>query len=161
MSIKKTLPTQERLQELFDYCPSGNLIRIKKTGKKGKLGQIVGHKCKRHGYIEVGIDGAKYFLHRLIWKFHTGKDPVENIDHINRDPTDNRIENLRECNQHQNCGNCKPAKGYNKQTLCDTYVAKIKVNRQRIYLGTFPTPDLAQQAYQTAHKHYFGDFSPY
>ena len=162
MAIKaKPLPSQERLKELFDYCPSGNLIRIKKTGCKGRLGQIVGYTDKKHGYITVGVDGKAFMLHRLIWMFHNGTDPVDGIDHLNRDATDNRIENLRECNQHQNGGNCKPGKGYHKQTLASSFSAKIKVNRESIYLGTFPTEQEAQQAYREAHAKHFREFSPY
>lgn len=56
------------------------------------------------GYYRVFYKKRKYYAHRLIWKMHHGVDPI-NIDHINRNIHDNRIENLREVDQTQNLFN--------------------------------------------------------
>lgn len=46
--------------------------------------------------------GHSWPAHRLIWKIHTGRDPVGLIDHINGVRYDNRIENLRDVPIHVN-----------------------------------------------------------
>lgn len=97
--------TQERVRELFDYDPeTGSLIRIaKKKGSKG-IGSIAGCVGKR-GYSYTAIDGKSYRTHRVIWLWHYGYFPENNLDHINRKKTDNRIENLREVSQSCNLRN--------------------------------------------------------
>ena len=61
------------------------------------------------GYIGTIIttDGKRksYRLHRLIWLLVYGYFPENVIDHINKDKTDNRIENLREVSQRCNLRN--------------------------------------------------------
>ena len=48
------------------------------------------------GYVRIGIDGRKYTSHRLAWLYVHGVWPSDQIDHINRNRSDNRIANLRE-----------------------------------------------------------------
>lgn len=98
----KSLPSQEMLRELFDYDPeSGILTRIK--GKQSALGPA-GWKHKS-GYLAIIIGGNnKFLVHRVIWKWVTGCDP-EVIDHRDRDRSNNRWANLRNCSQTENSGN--------------------------------------------------------
>ena len=64
-------------------------------------GKLAGTRKKR-GQIEVRIDGQRYQAHRLIWKMVHGVDPKEQIDHVDMDPGNNRLSNLREATQAQN-----------------------------------------------------------
>jgi hypothetical protein len=50
------------------------------------------------------MNGRLFLAHRLIFELHHGRKPGL-IDHINRDRSDNRIENLRECSTSQNLAN--------------------------------------------------------
>ena len=63
----------------------------------------------RSAYLRVGLKiglKVKLFLcHRLIWALQNGYFPDGYIDHINGDPQDNRIENLREVTNRENCLN--------------------------------------------------------
>lgn len=102
--------TQEGLKELFDYDPeTGALLRRISVGKgnRWRKGTIAGHISKQ-GYGRVRVEGRMYLIHRLVWLWHKGYLPENDIDHIDRDKTNNRIENLREvsksCNL-QNTGN--------------------------------------------------------
>ncbi|WP_213082206.1 HNH endonuclease signature motif containing protein [Escherichia coli] len=48
------------------------------------------------GYVEIQIKGSRYKAHRLAWCLVHGDIPTDmQVDHINHDRTDNRIENLR------------------------------------------------------------------
>jgi hypothetical protein len=57
------------------------------------------------GYKKGNIDGVRYKAHRVIWKLVTGEEPGPEIDHRDRDESNNRWKNLREATRSQNCGN--------------------------------------------------------
>lgn len=100
---RKVLPTRERLMELFSYNLDGSLTRLKSSGSE-MLGSITfGNWCKR-GYREISVDGLLYKFHRVVWKINYDEEPLE-LDHINRNPSDNRVENLRPSNRSMNCKN--------------------------------------------------------
>lgn len=92
----KPLPPCEVLREHFTYDPhSGVLSWRKPTSVRVKVGQ----ECSRllpNGYFRVSLFGEEYKVHRIIWCWMTGDDPEHHqIDHINRNKTDNRFSNLR------------------------------------------------------------------
>lgn len=70
-----------------------------------KTGDVAGHK-KSNGYVDISISGKPYKAHRLIFLLHFKKVPL-NVDHMNGNNSDNRIENLRECNRFENMKNAK------------------------------------------------------
>ena len=96
--------TQARVKELFDYRKDGVLLYL--VGRKNhvKPGSAAGW-ADGHGYLRVTIDGEKHRVHRLIWLWHHGYLPENDIDHINRDRSDNRVENLREVTRACNLRN--------------------------------------------------------
>lgn len=91
--------TQQELLSRFLY-KDGTLIYKYSIGKR-KLGTIAGY-IKPDGYWRVYIRNKAYYLHRLIWLYHYGKFPSKELDHINGDKSDNRIENLREVSHKDN-----------------------------------------------------------
>lgn len=104
----RTLPTYERLHELFNYDEStGNLTRkTKGRGRNCQIGDVAGG-VNGQGYIYVRVDKQKLRAHRLIWLMCTGSWPKHEIDHINRDRSDNRICNLRDVPSFMNQNNRK------------------------------------------------------
>lgn len=96
----KPLPTQERLHELF-YCVNGKFIRKVTTQTTAIRGDVAGG-INSKGYTNVRVDGVMYKHHRLVWKWYYGTDPVEFIDHIDRNPRNNNIWNLRDVTRTQN-----------------------------------------------------------
>jgi hypothetical protein len=121
----------------------------------GIRGNPITKKCK-FGYISfsVGDNDIRYYIraHQFIF-YWVNKKCVDVIDHINRDKSDNRIENLREVTQSTNLEN-RDCKGYNYDKIRNKWRARIKVNKKEIFLGRFDTEYEARQAYLDAKKIY-------
>ena len=141
------------LKETLSYDPeTGLFTRLKRTSNCIKANQIACRLNKRTKYKQVSFDGVEYQSHRLIWMYVYGTWPKGQIDHINRDKSDNRLSNLRDCSiseNKQNSGLYKSNKTgfkgvFNKGSA---YEAGIRVNGKRIYLGRFKTAELAYEAY--------------
>lgn len=99
-------------------------------------------------------------LHRLLMGNPEGK----HIDHIDGDPLNNQMSNLRICTCRQNAQNrgikLQRYKGVKKQRNClNRYVSRITVNGERIKLGSYDTPEEAARAYNDAASFYFGEFA--
>jgi len=90
--------TQEYLQKRF-YYSHGHLLYKYSAGKK-TTGDFAGYK-KEDGYWRVYINGKAYYLHRLIWMYFYDEWPNE-IDHIDRNKSNNTIENLRNVTHKEN-----------------------------------------------------------
>lgn len=156
-----TTLTQERLKQVVSYDKdTGNFIRILKA-KGTVVGRVLGYK-KSNGYIALSIDGQKYFAHRLAWLYVHGDFPKHDIDHIDGNRENNKIENLRDVQRTVNLQNLKKAKSHNKSTrILGVYIhangkftSRISVNKKDIYLGLFETADQAQQAYLQAKQQF-------
>jgi len=100
----KRHPPLEELQKTLSYNPvTGYFTKHTTVGKKVRSGDRV--------YISVTIGGRQYQAHRLAWYLYYGREPREGyeVDHINGDKGDNRIENLRELTHSQNVKACRQA----------------------------------------------------
>lgn len=164
--MKKTLDV-EFLRSLFDYDPvTGDLLR-KVRRRKFAAGQVAGT-VSYGGYRQIWISGKVYFAHRLIWAIVHGEWPMASldVDHINGDPLDNRLENLRLATHRQNCANGKLAKnntsGFKGVTRYrGRWVAQISrgdASGQPRRIGVFDTPEEAYGAYLTEARKAYGDF---
>jgi hypothetical protein len=153
--------TQALLHELFNYDKeTGVFTRKIKTSCKTKVGDVVGYDNK-NGYIKISVNNKLYFAHRMAWLYVYGALPETGIDHINRNPSDNSIKNLRLANQSENMQNISKNKrnssGYKGVTLCkktNKWVSQIMVNYKHISLGKHETPEIAYEAYLNAAKKY-------
>lgn len=132
--------TQKRVKELFDY-DEGNLIRKVQLSANAKVGDIAGTMTD-NGYIVVNVDRHRYRSHRIVWLWHNGYMPENMLDHINRNRTDNRIENLREVSPQCNAINAKIADNNTSgiRGICwcketHRWYAKIKINQKLHNLG--------------------------
>ena len=118
MSKAIPLPSQQELQEWFDYR-DGNLYRMKTNTNCVKAGSKVGTVCtnKRTGrqYVQVSFKRKFYYIHRLIWAWHGySLEPKQEIDHVDGNSLNNCIENLRAATHKQNQENRKSANKNNK-----------------------------------------------
>lgn len=157
--------TQELVKELFAY-DNGNLIRLKASGGSASntiAGWIT--VCNGINYKKVSVDKKTHYVHRIIYLWHHGRMPKV-IDHINNNSLDNRIENLREANQSQNCANQRIKKnnksgykGVHQDKKTKKYIAKIMCNRRTIWLGSYLFLDDAINAHKVGSEKYFGEFA--
>ncbi len=136
--------TQDRVRELFDYNPeTGDLIRKVSMGSNAKKGDTAG--ClNSDGYFITGVDGKRYYNHRLIWLWVEGYFPEHEIDHESRVRSDNCWGNLREASrQCQTRNSCAPAnntsnvKGVYWNKRDQKWLAQIMVDGRLKYLGPY------------------------
>lgn len=150
--------TQADLLEMFEYV-NGNLVWKKHRTRK-LTGKNVGY-IQTNGYTRVNLKTGIYYLHRLIFLYHYGRWPVNQIDHIDGNPKNNRIENLREATNSQNNHNKgKPrsnTSGYKGVSYCKAakkWEAYITIDTKRKYLGLFECPkEAAKYASQQRSNH--------
>lgn len=97
--------TQARLKELLEYNPDTGVFTWKESRGLALAGGTAGYVSKYGGgYIKIKIDRVEYGAHRLSFLYMSGIIPDE-VDHINRDRTDNRWLNLRSVNSMSNARN--------------------------------------------------------
>ena len=136
--------TQSRLKELLLYDSETGVFTWK--GRRGGFaikGSAAGA-VSINGYIYIGVDGKLYLAHRLAWFWDHGRLPNEEIDHINRIKTDNRLVNLREVSHRANMIN-KPlylnnTSGFRGVIQCSRskkWLSYIRASGRKIHLGTF------------------------
>jgi hypothetical protein len=153
----------EDVRSRFSYDPeTGEITRIK--GKTDFIGKRAGS-LRPNGYRFVQIKRRFYAEHRLVWFYVHGCWPTNYIDHINRNRSDNRIENLRECTKQQNSSNKKQNRGSASGLVGVKYRsdrgkwrADITVGGKRHYLGLHSTKEAAFCAYELAARKMLGEF---
>tara|TARA_X000001382_G_C3048812_1_gene140373 strand:- start:20 stop:436 length:417 start_codon:yes stop_codon:yes gene_type:complete len=106
-SSAKKLPSVEILNELLKVDPSSFSGLTWKVDRRGTA--KAGTKAGSKGFTGTGIpfwrvrvNGVEYLTSRVIWKMVTGKDPDQVIDHIDNNPLNNDISNLRDVTQTEN-----------------------------------------------------------
>lgn len=165
-----------RLLEKLPIEINGNVARI----------PLYGRGCKLHGWTEIDISDldkvkdTKWTLSKTgyvvgkpsgsknVIKMHryilSGIDSGKIIDHIDRNPLNNRRENLRICTQLDNAKNLSVGKnnryGFKGiRPVNNKWAARIMVNRKEINLGRFKTKEEAALAYNKGALKYHGDFA--
>jgi len=91
-----------------NYDPETGVFTAKQSRARTKVGKVLGT-LRTDGYVQLMIDGKWHKAHRLAWFYVYGEWPKDHegeafrlqLDHINRDPKDNRIGNLREADYSQ------------------------------------------------------------
>ena len=158
-----SLLTQERLKQLLEYNPSDGVFTRKIQRHKHMTGEAAGSNSL--GYVQIRIDGVAYKAHRLAWLYVHGKWPKNDIDHIDRNRSNNAIANLQDVTRKENMENVSlhvknksGFKGVSWKSQCKQWQAQITHNRKKVYLGVFKTAQEAHLAYQQAAKQFFTNY---
>jgi len=135
--------TQKLLKSLLEYrSETGVFIWKVKSANRIRIGDIAGHK-RSDGYITIRIDGKHHQAHRLAWLYEYGVMP-DYIDHLNQNPSDNRVANLRNVEHAVNAKNrCLssnnttgyPGVGYDKTR--NVWRVRINIDGKRKTIGSF------------------------
>ena len=124
----RKLPDIDLLHDLFDYDPlTGGLY---KKGSEPCEENALGT-WTRSGHKLVYVRGhGQYLLHRIVYCMYHRKDPGHYmVDHINGDPADNRIHNLRRCRPKANALNQrKKGKLVVDEEGCSRWVSGVVCN---------------------------------
>lgn len=101
--------SQDEIHELFDIDAEAGLVRWRKRGPGRCMTKPVGcllpNGRRKIGLRQDGQPYIQYYAHHIIWAHHHGKWPPMEIDHINGEPDDNRISNLRLATHRRNAVN--------------------------------------------------------
>lgn len=156
MAMQNSTLTQDQIKSLFDY-KDGNLYR--KTNGKLSASKNV------DGYTRSFVNGKNYYNHRLIFLMHYGYMPKQ-LDHIDGNPDNNRIKNLREANYIENNRNKKISNNnksgyknvfYNKDI--NKWAVQFSLQRKIKTIGYFKDLELAGLVAEMAREKYHGNFA--
>jgi hypothetical protein len=145
---------QSYLKELLHYDPDTGVFKwlVKRKGIRDydNAGSI-----NNYGYLIIVIDGVKYKGHRLAWLFMHGECPEE-IDHIDRNKSNNVFSNLRACTHSQNMANQDAENVYQHR---DKFLASVKHNGKMVYGGTHDTYEEAKAVATRLKQELFGEYA--
>jgi hypothetical protein len=148
------------------YDPkTGEFRWLNPTSRSINAGDLAGNLDPSSRYWDIAIEGRSYRAHRLAWLYMTGKWWPRVIDHRDRNPSNNRWDNLRRATVSQNNANRRRHKnnacGFKGVTRIPSgrWRATIFKNRRRHHLGVFATPESAHAAYVAAAHKLFGEFA--
>jgi hypothetical protein len=156
--------TQARLKEILEYNPdTGEFFWLSPGNRIDLVGKPAGWMHWK-GYWRIEIDGKDYASHRLAWLYVYGCWPKNQLDHINRNKSDNRIKNLREATNGQNGANSKAKPSHSKlkgahwHSRDKKWFSHIWYDGKKHFLGRFATAEEAHAAYCETAKKLHGEF---
>ena len=148
------------IQILRYDCVTGEFYWSVNRRGGAKAGDLAGT-VKTGGYIQINACAKLYYAHRLAWRFMHGSWPAGHIDHIDGNPSNNRIENLRDVSVLMNQQNQRRAHVSNKSSgfqgvsfdaRTNRWMAKISINNTTKNLGRYDTPEQDHSAYLSAKR---------
>lgn len=161
--------TAKQLRAVLEYEPHTGMFIWRERGPGDPFNSWAGLRAgaKRDaGYIVIRINYRLYRAHRLAWLYVHGRWPKEEIDHINGDPSDNRISNLRlatssnqRMNSRRRSDNTSGFKGVWWEKRRGHWVAEIMHEGRRHHLGAFTTAEDAHAARIEAARRLHGTFA--
>lgn len=169
---KVRTPPARLLQELLNYNHHTGAFTWRsglQWGRQRKAGTAAGGR-RPTGYVFINVHGyGPVGAHRLAWIYvHGGVPGGMEVDHIDCDPSNNAIGNLRLATSSQQKQN-KRVQSNNRAGLKGAYYhachkgkkwrSQIKVGNGSVFLGYFATAEEAHAAYARACVEHFGEFA--
>ena len=148
--------TQAYIKECLDYNPKTGTFfwrvrpsnhfkdfRRQRIFNRVYAGKPCGH-LSEEGYLVIGVNGMPYKAHRLAWLYVHGCLPTEWLDHINRNRSDNRIDNLRLASAELNAQNASVrsdntsgVQGVSWHKASNKWVVQISKQGKPTHVGLF------------------------
>jgi hypothetical protein len=173
----KLLPPVDFLRTCLDYTPETGELRWKQRPREHfantqmwkrwnihRAGTLAGTQTTKYRRINF-YSGYRFlcFAHRVIWKWMTGEDPPSDIDHKDRNPLNNRWENLRLATRVQAVWNRELPRKINPHRGVfpmkeGKWRVRIRINGIQHNLGSFSSVEEAAAAYEAAAREIHGDF---
>ena len=145
-----------RLLELLEYNPDSGIFTWKSARGPHAKGSAAGN-IQSNGYCQIRIDYKLFLSHRLAWFYCFTEWPEYLIDHIDGNPSNNKLDNLREATQSQNMQNTgllrtnsSGFRGVSYVKSRNKYEAYISIDNKKKNLGHFNTAEEASIAYLNA-----------
>lgn len=143
---------KEMLNRFYYNPETGFLYRKWKRYGLKKVGEFSGNRASHTSLL-----GSLVYVHRICWFLFYKKWPNGIIDHINGDPKDNRIVNLRDVTFRENSNNLKIHRdgkliGAHWHKNDKKWYSKIQKNGKNIHLGCFPDQKSAHKRYLEAKR---------
>lgn len=118
------------------------------------------------GYYRGNVFDRNILAHRAAWAIYYGEHPRADIDHINGNPLDNRLANLRQATRSENMANSRSARGKTSKYLGVSFdksrgkwAAELTTNYKKHRLGRFHSEVEAARAYDVAAMRLHGDYA--
>ena len=154
---------KQKIDTLFDYSYGKLFWKVKKS-RNINVGDEAGS-SNNEGYKVVLIDRKQYKIHRLIFCMFYGYFP-EFVDHIDGNPSNNDISNLRKCTKSQNQHNTKLHKnnktgvhGLSLNARNGKWLVQLQVDKRKKRVGEFEDFELAELVAIEARNKYHGEFA--
>lgn len=154
--------THCELKDALDYNESTGIFTWKISPmSKVKSGSVAGTIRKIDGYIHIQYKGKIYKGHRLAWFFVYGVMPLNQIDHIDHNGSNNAISNLREVDNSLNqrnggfrSDNTSGFVGIYWHKKRNSWCAKLTVNGKNIHIGWYRNKEDAIKARKDANRQF-------
>lgn len=155
----------EGYEGLYKISSFGNVFSVKRN--KIMLFKTSGHKGYKNIQLNINKQRKFFGISRLVAQhFIPNPENKKLVDHIDRNPSNNHISNLRWATYKENLGNQLSRKGsaskykgvcFHKEKR--KWISMIGVNKKRIFLGYFHCEKEAALAYNKKAKEIFGEFA--
>jgi|688.fasta_scaffold217163_6 hypothetical protein len=144
---------QEAVKFLFNYdLDTGIFTRKVSFNSQALKGSVAGG-YNINGYIVIPINNLRVYAHRLAFIYVLGRLPYKDVDHIDRNTSNNAWANLRDCTASDNLCNTSLRidnksgyKGVFFIKRINKYYAYVAKNGKREHLGFFKTAEEANIA---------------
>ena len=157
-----------RFNEYFEYDEtSKTCLRWKVKRRRIKAGDEAGF-LNNTGYWRVGLLGKQFLCHRIVWELHHGVIPAGCvIDHVDKNPQNNQIGNLRLCTQLENnwnqttnrIGVSSQYKGVHWHSSSGKWRSRIRFEGKSKHLGCYSCEVEAAKAYNVAALQIHGEYA--
>lgn len=152
------------INNTFEY-KDGIVYWKKSRSNRINAGSIAGYKDKKRGYISINFAGKTMYAHQIVFFMFNGYLPKE-VDHIDNNQSNNKIENLRASIRSENASNRglqknnkSGAKGVSSYKDTGLWRVRVKINKKEKHIGYFDDFELAELVAIEARNKYHGKFA--